>query len=203
MKIAAIIGHGTLTDGLNRKENHARIKEELLKNIEQAAEYDIPNLICFSGNRRGLSDEEGIENTAEGLAQVAKVAERKGITLCLELLNSKVDHPDYQCDHTWWGAEVCRRVNSPAVKLLYDIYHMQIMEGNLIHTICENISYIGHFHTAGNPGRRDLDTEQEIYYPAVMRAIKETGYTGYVGHEFIPKGDPYEAIRIAFRTCDV
>lgn len=202
MKIAAIIGHGTPSDGLNHKENHTRIEEELLENIELAAQHGIPNLICFSGNRKGLSDEEGLENTAEGLARVAKVAERKGITLCLELLNSKVDHPDYQCDRTWWGIEVCKRVSSPAVKLLYDIYHMQVMEGDLIRTIRENIQYIAHFHTAGNPGRQDLDDEQEIYYPAVMQAIAETGYTGYVGHEFIPKGDPYEAIRAAFQTCD-
>lgn len=202
MKIAAIIGHGTPSDGLNHKENHTRIEGELLENIELAAQHGIPNLICFSGNRKGLSDEEGLENTAERLARIAKVAERKGITLCLELLNSKVDHPDYQCDRTWWGIEVCKRVDSPAVKLLYDIYHMQVMEGDLIRTIRENIQYIAHFHTAGNPGRQDLDDEQEIYYPAVMQAIAETGYTGYVGHEFIPKGDPYEAIRAAFQTCD-
>ena len=203
MKIAIIGGHGTLTDGLNRKENHSRIEEELLRNLELAAQYGIPSLICFSGNRRGLSDEEGIENTAEGLARVAKAAEAKGITLCLELLNSKVDHPDYQCDRTWWGVEVCKRVSSPAVKLLYDIYHMQIMEGDLIRTIRQNIQHIGHFHTAGNPGRRDLDEEQEIYYPAVMRAIAESGYTGFVGHEFVPKGDPFEAMRKAFQICDV
>jgi hydroxypyruvate isomerase len=132
---------------------------------------------------------------------VAKAAEEKGVNLCLELLNSKVDHPDYQCDHTWWGVEVCKRVNSPRVKLLYDIYHMQIMEGDLIRTIRDNIQYIGHFHTAGNPGRRDMDETQEIYYPAVMKAIADTGYDLYVGHEFVPKGDPIAALEAAFNTC--
>ena len=203
MKIAIIGGHGTLTDGLNRRENHNRIEEELSRNIELAAEYGIPSLICFSGNRRGLPDDEGIQITAEGLRRVAKMAEEKGVQLCLELLNSKVNHPDYQCDHTWWGVEVCKAVNSPAVKLLYDIYHMQIMEGDLIRTIKENIDYIGHFHTAGNPGRHDLDDEQEINYRAVMKAIAETNYTGFVGHEFTPKGDPIEALERTFSLCDV
>jgi hydroxypyruvate isomerase len=188
---------------LNRKENHSRIEEELLKNIELAAKYEIPSLIVFSGNRRGISDEEGIDNTVEGLLRVVKAAEEKGVTLCLELLNSKYDHKDYQCDRTWWGVEVCKRVNSPRVKLLYDIYHMQIMEGDLINTIRQNIKFIGHFHTAGVPGRRDIDEEQEINYRAVMRAIAETGYDGYVGHEFVPKGDPIEALKKAFEICNV
>jgi hydroxypyruvate isomerase len=201
--ISSIGGHGSLTDGLNNKANHDRIEQELRRNIETAVQYGIPCLICFSGNRRGISDEEGIENTAEGLRRVAKFAEEKKVTLVLELLNSKVDHPDYQCDHTWWGVEVVKRVNSPAVKLLYDIYHMQIMEGDLIRTIRNNIKYIGHFHTGGNPGRRDLDDQQEIYYPAVMRAIADSGFDGYVCHEFIPKGDPIKALRAAFETCDV
>ena len=201
MRIAITGGHGTLTDGLNRRENHSRIEDEILKSLEIAVKYDIPGLICFSGNRGGISDEEGIEVTAEGLARVAKAAEEKGVNLCLELLNSKVDHPDYQCDHTWWGVEVCKRVNSPRVKLLYDIYHMQIMEGDLIRTIRDNIQYIGHFHTAGNPGRRDMDETQEIYYPAVMKAIADTGYDLYVGHEFVPKGDPIAALEAAFNTC--
>lgn len=203
MKIAIIVGHGTLTDGLNRKENHKRIEEELLRNIELASKYEIPSLIVFSGNRRGISDEEGINNTVEGLLKVIKVAEEKGISLCLELLNSKYDHKDYQCDRTWWGVEVCKRVNSPRAKLLYDIYHMQIMEGDLINTIRRNINFIAHFHTAGVPGRRDLDDEQEINYRAVMRAIAATGYDGYVGHEFIPKGDPIQALKHAFEVCDV
>jgi len=132
---------------------------------------------------------------------VIKAAEDKGINLCVELLNSKVDHPDYQCDRTAWGVEVCKMVGSPRAKLLYDIYHMQIMEGDLIRTIRDNIQYIGHFHTAGNPGRHDMDETQEIYYPAVMKAIADTGYKLYVGHEFIPKGDVIKAIEKAFETC--
>jgi hydroxypyruvate isomerase len=203
LRIVTMVGHASLTDGLNRKENHNRIEDELKRNIDLAAQYDIPVLICFSGNRRGISDEEGIQNCVEGLKRIAPYAEQKGVTLAMELLNSKVDHPDYQCDHTWWGVEVCKRVNSPRVKLLYDIYHMQIMEGDLIRTIRANIQYIAHFHTAGNPGRRDLDETQEIYYPAVMRAIKETKYDGFIGHEFGPKGDPIEALHRAYQTCDV
>jgi hydroxypyruvate isomerase len=203
MRVAIVSGHGTLTEGLNKRENHDRIEDELRKNIDLAAANDIPSLICFSGNRHGASDEEGADVTAEGLSRVAKAAEEKGVTLCLELLNSKVDHHGYQCDYTRWGVAVCQKVNSPRVKLLYDIYHMQIMEGDLIRTIRDNIPYIGHFHTAGNPGRRDMDETQEIYYPAVMRAIAETDYDGYVSHEFVPKGDVTEAIRAAFRLCDV
>ncbi len=203
MKIAITGGHGSLRDGLNKPSNHDRIEEELLAKIDLAVENDIPGLICFSGNREGLPDDEGIEIAAECLSRVTKAAEEKGINLCMELLNSKVNHPDYQCDHTAWGVEVCKRVNSPRVKLLYDIYHMQIMEGDLIRTISDNIQYIGHFHTAGNPGRRDLDEEQEIYYPPVMRAIADSGYKLYVGHEFVPKGDPLEAMRVAFEICDV
>ena len=204
LTIVTFGGHNSLTDGLNKRENHDRIEAEILANLDLAVEYDVPGLICFSGNRYdGVSDEEGIDITAEGLSRVAKAAEEKGVNLCVELLNSKVDHPDYQCDLTTWGVEVCKRVGSPRVKLLYDIYHMQIMEGDLIRTIKENIDYIGHFHTAGNPGRNDLDDEQEIYYPAVIQAIAETDYDLYVGHEFIPKGDPIEGLRAAFHLCDV
>ena len=170
--------------------------------LEQAVKYQIPNLIVFSGNRRGLSDTEGAENTIEGLRRVAPAAEAKGITLVMELLNSKVDHHDYQCDHTSWGVQVIQRVNSPRVKLLYDIYHMQIMEGDIIRTLRENIGFIGHIHTAGNPGRADMDQTQELYYPAIVRAIAETGYAGYVGHEFVPKGDPIEAIRATYKMCE-
>ncbi|GIX07639.1 MAG: hydroxypyruvate isomerase [Candidatus Poribacteria bacterium] len=203
LEIAIVGGHGTLTNGLNKRENHDRIENELKANIDTAVEWGIPSLIAFSGNRDGLPDDEGIEICAEGLARVVPYAEEKGVTICMELLNSKVNHPDYQCDHTAWGVELCRRVNSPRFKLLYDIYHMQIMEGDLIRTITENIHYIGHFHTAGNPGRRDLDDAQEIYYPAVMRAIAGTDYDGFVGHEFVPKEDPLAAMEAAFRTCDV
>ena len=204
LNIATFAGHSSLTDGLNKRENHDRIEDELLANIELAAANDIPGLITFSGNRyEGLSDEEGIDIIAEGLSRVTKAAEEKGINLCLELLNSKVNHPDYQCDSTAWGVEVCQRVNSPRAKLLYDIYHMQIMEGDIIRTLQDNIEYIGHFHTAGNPGRHDLDEEQEINYPPIMKAIADTGYTLYVGHEFIPKGDPIEGLRAAAQLCAV
>ncbi len=203
MRVAIVVGHSSLPDGLNKRENHNRIEDELLANIELAAANDIPGLICFSGNREGKSDEEGRDNTVEGLLRVSRAAEEKGITLCMELLNSKVNHPDYQCDRTAWGVEVCKAVNSPRVKLLYDIYHMQIMEGDLIRTIKENFDSIGHFHTAGNPGRQDLDEEQEIFYPPIMRAIAATGYDLYVGHEFRPKGDPLQAMRAAYETCSV
>jgi len=201
--IASMCGHGTLTDGLNKEENHPRIRDELLASIELARTHQIPNLICFSGNREGRDDDESIGVVAEGLAQVAGEAEAAGIMLNIELLNSKVDHPGYQCDHTAWGVEVCKQVGSPNVKLLYDIYHMQIMEGDLCRTITENVDYIGHFHTAGNPGRKDMDETQEIYYPAVVRAINDTGYDRYVGHEFTPKGDKFEGLDTAFRLFDL
>jgi hydroxypyruvate isomerase len=199
--IATIAGHNSLADGLNKKSNHARIADELRANLEVAKKYEIPNLICFSGNREGISEEEGAANTAEGLRLVAKDAEAAGVNLIIELLNSRVDHPDYQCDRTPWGVGVVQAVNSPRVKLLYDIYHMQIMEGDLIRTIRDNIQHIAHFHTAGNPGRKDLDDEQEIFYPAVARAIHETEYSGWVGHEFSPKGDSVEALRQAYNAC--
>lgn len=203
MRVAIIVGHASLPDGLNKRENHDRIEDEILKNIDIAAANDIPGLICFSGNREGKSEEEGRDNTIEGLSRVTKAAEEKGVNLCIELLNSKVNHPDYQCDKTEWGVEVCKGVNSPRALLLYDIYHMQIMEGDLIRNITDYSDYIGHYHTAGNPGRRDLDDEQEIYYPAVMRAIAKTGYELYVGHEFGPKGEPIAAMQHAFDVCNV
>jgi len=203
LDIAIVVGHKSLPDGLNKRENHDRIESELRENIDKAAANGIPSLIVFSGNRNGLSDDDGITICAEGLKRVTPYAEEKGITLCMELLNSKVNHPDYQCDRTSWGVRLCEAVGSPRFKLLYDIYHMQIMEGDLIRTIRDNIQYFGHIHTAGNPDRRDLDTEQEIYYPAVMRALRDTGYDGYVGHEFRPKGDGLEALKATFETCDV
>jgi hydroxypyruvate isomerase len=203
MVIATIGGHASLTDGLNKRSNHDRIEQEILKNLDTAKDNGIVALIVFSGNRNGLPDDEGLDITTEGLMRVAKAAEEKDIYLVLELLNSKRDHKDYQCDHTSWGAEVIRRVNSPRVKLLYDIYHMQIMEGDIIQTIKDNIQHIGHFHTAGNPGRNDLDENQELYYPPIMKTIKDTGYDLYVGQEFVPKGEPIEALRKAFELCDV
>ncbi|MDQ3815918.1 MAG: TIM barrel protein [Armatimonadota bacterium] len=201
--IVTMGGHKSLTDGLNKKENHNRIADELRANFEVAKQYGMPHLIVFSGNREGKSDEEGAENTIEGLRLVAADAEAAGINLIMELLNSKVNHPDYQCDHTTWGVQVVEAVNSPRVKLLYDIYHMQIMEGDLIRNIRDNIQHIAHFHTAGNPGRNDLDEQQEIYYPAVARAIHDTGYSGWVGHEFGPKGDTLQALKQAYDACNV
>ena len=201
--VASMSGHNSLRDGLNKPENHDRIEQELLESIDLAAQHGIPGLICFSGDRNGLDDERGAEIVAEGCNRVKGAAEEKGINLNIELLNSKVNHPDYQCDHTDWGVKVCEMVGSPRVKLLYDIYHMQIMEGDLIRTIRDNVQHIGHFHTAGNPDRRDLDEDQEIYYPGVMRAIAETDYDLYVGHEFRPKGDAVEALKAAFEVCDV
>jgi len=200
--VASMCGHKSLTDGLNRRENHDRIEAELRESIDLAARLGIPGLICFSGNRNpGQSDVEGAQVTAQGLRRVAPYAEQKGINLNLELLNSKVDHAGYQCDHTAWGVEVCRRVASPRVRLLYDIYHLQIMEGDIVRTIRDNIQWIGHFHTAGNPGRKDLDDEQELNYRAISRAIAATGYDLYLAHEFTPKGDRLEGLRRAFEIC--
>jgi len=203
MVIASMCGHGTLTDGLNRPENHARIRDEIRRSLEVAVDAGIPNLICFTGNRYDLSDAECIDISADGLRPVAADAEAAGINLNIELLNSKVDHPGYQCDHTAYGVEIARRVGSPRLKLLYDIYHMQIMEGDLCRTITDNIAYLGHFHTAGNPGRHDLDAAQEINYPPVMTTIASSDYTGYVAHEFMPKGDKIAALATAYRLCDI
>jgi hydroxypyruvate isomerase len=186
---AAIAGHGTLEDGLNRPENATRILDELHVNIEKAKRNGIRVLICFSGNRRGQNDAAGLECCAQNLANIAPVAEAAGVTLAMELLNSRFDHKDYQADHTAWGVELCERVGSPAVKLLYDIYHMQIMEGDVIRTIEIHHRAFGHYHTAGNPGRGPLDDGQELFFPAIFRAIARTGYTGFIGHEFHPRKD--------------
>jgi hydroxypyruvate isomerase len=203
LKISAVGGHQSLTDGLNRRENRARIVDELREKIALAAQWGIPNLICFSGNRNGIDDAIGAEITAETLRLAAPMAEDAGITLVLELLNSKVDHPDYQCDKTAWGIQVCQMVDSPRVKLLYDIYHMQIMEGDIIRTIQDQNAHFGHYHTAGNPGRHEIDDSQELNYPPIMKAILNTGYEGYVAQEFIPTGDPVAALKAAFEICDV
>ena len=200
--VATIGGHQSLSDGLNKRENHSRIEDELGQKLALARKNKIPCLIVFSGNRCGLDDYRGMDNTAEGLIRVKKHAESAGVTLVLELLNSKVDHKDYQCDRTMWGVNVVKRVDSPRVKLLYDIYHMQIMEGDVIRTLKENIQHIGHFHTAGNPGRNDLDTDQELYYPAIAKAIGATGYDGFVGQEFAPKGAVIPALKHAFEQCN-
>jgi len=203
LTIASVVGHKTLADGLNKRENHTRIAAELHENIAAAAKWGIPNLIVFSGNRNGLGDDEGAAITAEGLRLASHAAEDAGITLVLELLNSKVDHKDYQCDHTDWGVRVIQMVDSPRVKLLYDIYHMQIMEGDLLHTIRDNHQYIAHYHTGGVPGRHEIDATQEVNWPAVCRGIVETGFTGYVAHEFVPTRDPIASLREAVALCDV
>jgi len=203
LAIAAVSGHASLTDGLNRRENHARIEREVRDGIAKAVTWGIPSLICFSGNREGLDDAVGAEVTAEGLRRLAPYAEEAGINLVVELLNSRLDHPDYQCDRTEWGVTVCSMVGSPRVKLLYDIYHMQIMEGDIIRTIETHGKWFAHYHTAGVPGRRDMDETQELYYPAIMRAIEASGYDGFVGHEFIPKGEPVAALKAAFDLCDI
>jgi hydroxypyruvate isomerase len=200
--ISAVAGHQPLTIGLNRIDLHDRLEDEIGTSIGHAKRLGIPNVICFSGNREGLDDSKGMEATAAGLARVAPMAEQAGVTLVLELLNSKVDHPDYQADHTAWGMQVCQAVRSPRVKLLYDIYHMQIMEGDIIRTIRANHEMIGEYHTAGNPGRNDLDETQELYYPPILRAIKETGYSGYIAHEFVPKGEPIASLRKVFQQCE-
>ena len=196
-------GGGDIGKALNRVENHAAIEEAFRKNIPLAAKAGVPNVITFSGNRAGLADDEGAHNTVVGLNRVKKIAEDHGVTICLELLNSKRDHHDYMCDRTAWGVRVMREVNSPNVKLLYDIYHMQIMEGDLIETIRQNIQWIGHFHTGGVPGRHELDGTQEVQWDGVMRAIADTGFKGYVAHEFIPTADPLESLRKAAELCDV
>jgi len=199
--ISSIAGHQPLEVGLNRRDQHERIEQEIRAAIGHAQRLRIPNVICFSGNREGLDDAEGLAATAAGLGRVGPLAEDAGVTLVLELLNSKVDHPDYQADHTAWGVQVCRAVSSPRVKLLYDIYHMQIMEGDVIRTLRAVHPLIGLYHTAGNPGRNELDDAQELNYPAILKTIKETGYAGYLAHEFIPKGEPVAALRTVFQQC--
>ncbi|HZQ93642.1 MAG TPA: TIM barrel protein [Candidatus Sulfotelmatobacter sp.] len=199
----AYAGGGEIKNALNRTENHAAIEQAFRTNIPKAAAAQVPNVITFSGNRAGMSDDEGARNTIAGLNRVKKIAEDHGVNICLELLNSKHDHPDYMCDHTAWGVRVVQEVNSPNVKLLYDIYHMQIMEGDLINTIRRNIQWLAHFHTGGVPGRHELDGTQEVQWDGIMRAIADTGFKGYVAHEFVPTGDPLDSLRKAVDLCDV
>lgn len=201
---AVVPGGGRLTDACNDKTLHAEIEKQFAANLKAAAKEGVKTVITFSGNRRGKSDEEGLENCAIILKKVAPIAESEGVVICMELLNSKVNHPDYQCDHTKWGVELCKRVGSPNFKLLYDIYHMQIMEGDIIRTIKENIAYIGHFHTAGNPGRNQFDETQELNYKAICEAIVATGYTGFLSHEYSPTTpDPLKTLDEMMKICDV
>ena len=194
--------------GIERGFNDPKLHDELVASYEaifpklKAAGLD--KIICFSGNRRGLSDEQGVINCAQGLKRLMPSAEKHGITLVMELLNSKVNHPDYQCDHTEWGVKLCKEIGSERFKLLYDIYHMQIMEGDVIATIKKHHKYIAHYHTAGVPGRNEIDNSQELYYPAIMKAIVETGYKGYVGQEFVPKHlPPIESLKQGIEICDI
>ncbi len=194
----------SITNGLNEPKNHDQLTNSYIEAIDKAADAGVEKIIVFSGNRRDISDEEGLEHCAEGLKKALKVAERKNILLVMELLNSKVNHPDYQCDHTAWGVKLAKMIGSPNFKLLYDIYHMQIMEGDVIRTINENHEYIAHYHTGGVPGRNEIDESQELYYPAIMQAIIDTGYTGYVAQEFIPKNDDALAsLKAGIMICDV
>jgi hydroxypyruvate isomerase len=196
-------GAGTIADAWNRKENHTKLEKDMRENIERAAAAKVPNVITFSGNRRGMSDEEAKDNCVAGLKRVIKAAEDNNVTVCLELLNSKVNHKDYQCDHTAWGVDVCQRVGSPRMKLLYDIYHMQIMEGDIIRTITDNLQYIGHFHTGGVPGRHELDGTQELNWNAIAKAIADLNFQGYFAHEFIPVRDPLTSLAEAVKVCTV
>ena len=204
--IATMVGGGSgIKKGINDKKNHAEIDAKMREAINAAADFGAPNVIVLAGDRQGISDQEGLENCALFLNNIKKLAEDRGVTLCMELLNSKVNHPGYMCDHTSWGVELCKRVNSPRFKLLYDIYHMQIMEGDIIRTIQQNIQYIGHFHTAGNPGRHEFDETQELYYPPICKALADLGFQGYLAHEYTPsKGkDPLKTLDQMMRLCEV
>jgi len=195
-----------LVDGFNDPKFHDTLVQRYMDHIDLVAKAGFKNLICFSGNRRGMDDEQGLVNCEKGLKRILGHAEKKGVVLQMELLNSKVDHNDYMCDHTDWGVALCKALDSDNFKLLYDIYHMQIMEGDVIRTIEENHTYIGHYHTAGVPGRHEIDESQELYYPAIMEAILKTGFTGYVAQEFIPQekaNQGIDSLENAVRRCDV
>jgi hydroxypyruvate isomerase len=205
---------GTIPNALNRTENHDRLEKSMHDALDLCAAKGVPNLITFSGNRRGMaagrelpviSDAEGADNCVAVLNRVKAHAEDKGVTICMELLNSKVDHKDYMCDHTAWGADVMKRVNSPRVKLLYDIYHLQIMEGDIARTIKDNIQWIAHFHTGGNPGRHEIDDTQELNYRFIAKTIADLGFTGYVAHEYSPArgNDPIKSLNQAMEIFDV
>jgi len=197
-------GNNSLTKGWNDPAEHARLIKDFTEVIPQMVAAGYKNVITFSGNRNGMSDEVGLKNCADGLKQIMPMAEKAGVTLNMELLNSKVDHKDYMCDLSSWGVALCKAVGSPNFKLLYDIYHMQIDEGDVIRTIQNNHQYFGHYHTGGVPGRHEIDETQELYYPAIMKAIVTTGFKGYVAQEFIPAGtDKIASLRKAVQTCDV
>jgi len=196
-------GGGSIPDALNVKANHDAIVRNFEQNIPKAAAARVPNVITFFGNKRGMPDEEAIDNCVAGLNRVKKIAEDHGVTVCVELLNSKVNHKDYQGDRTSFGVRVVKAVDSPRVKLLYDIYHMQIMEGDVIRTIRDNHQYIAHYHTGGVPGRHELDDTQELNWKAIAQAVVDTGFAGYFAHEFVPTRDPLTSLREAVALCDV
>ena len=196
---------GNIQEALNRTENHAKLDASLRAAINVAAAEKMPNIITFSGNRKGLDDKVGADNCVAFLNNIKAHAEDKGVTICMELLNSKVNHKDYQFDHMSWGVDVMKRVNSPRVKILYDIYHAQIMDGDVVTWIKENIQHIAHFHTGGNPGRNDIDETQELNYGFIMREIAALGFTGFVSHEYSPAQghEPIATLEKAIRICDV
>ena len=196
-------GPSTIPVGFNRPSEHDRLVQESERLLPLVAAAGIPQMIVFSGNRAGMSDGQGLANCAVGLKRIMPLAEKFGVTVIMELLNSKVDHKDYMCDHTAWGAALVKAVGSPRFKLLYDVYHMQIMEGDVIRTIRENFAHIGHYHTGGVPGRHEIDDAQELNYPRIMRAIADLGFTGFVGQEFIPERSPMVSLREAYVLCNV
>ena len=196
-----------IPDGWNRKENHEKLIKNYTEHIDLVSKAGYKNLICFSGNRRGMDDQTGMDNCAEGLKKIMSLAEQKGVIIQMELLNSKVNHKDYMCDKSPWGVELCKKIGSPNFKLLYDIYHMQIDEGDVIRTIQDQNAYFGHYHTGGVPGRHIIDESQELYYPAIMKAILATGFKDYVAQEFIPVAENNDAkiaqLKKAIKICDI
>ena len=205
--LTCAMGNGAelgIAKGWNNPVYHAELIKNYQEIIPVAASEGIKNIICLSGNREGIDDETGLEKCVKGLKKITGQAEKNGVTLVMELLNSKVDHKDYQCDHTAWGVELCKRISSPNFMLLYDIYHMQIMEGDVIRTIKENYQYIAHYHTGGVPGRHEIDETQELYYPAIMKAILETGFSGFVAQEFIPTSEnKLSSLKKCIEICNV
>lgn len=203
MVCAVANGPSTIPVGFNRRDQHDRLVAEGERLLPLVAAAGIPQMIVFSGNRAGMGDAEGLENCAIGLKRLTPMAERLGVTIIMELLNSKVDHKDYMCDHTAWGVELVKRVGSPRFKLLYDVYHMQIMEGDVIRTIRDNFQHIGHYHTGGVPGRHEIDNSQELNYTTIMQAIADLGFTGFVAQEFIPVRTPMVSLKEAYAICNV
>ncbi len=194
----------SLIKGFNHKVYHSQLVDNYLEYIDLVADAGYTNLICFSGNKDGMDDETGLKNSVKGLQKILGKAEKRGVVIQMELFNSKINHPDYMCDNSTWGIELCKRLDSPNFKLLFDIYHMQISEGDIIRTIQDHHLYFGHYHTAGVPGRNEIDETQELFYPAIMKAIVATGFKGHVAQEFIPTAkNPIESLRSAVTICDV